>query len=346
MEKTFEMTKVKWNQLSMLVLLLLIFGLQFSGIRQYDDIGVVMAHLFPAVFFYLLPERLIDAGIFRYLKFYRICVLFMGPFATLGTVLMLCFPQNSSHLLKEYKKFIAADVIFSVLEKKEIKAGHYTSGSGKEQISPILEIMGGNNLILKQNAIDKVVQHPGPFSKIVLNLGLKDRDPDIKFYAASALILINDTFVKKFQYHQKQIRDEPGNISHLFALANTYNLYCKWGLPEKEDYRVYYRKIKKLYREILSIDDNNRSALVELARIAIEEREYERAFRLLQTKSLKQQNDLEVKALEVEALFALKKIKPLRAALVEFFSDSGAGSHENLDSYEYLKNTLLTKKGI
>jgi hypothetical protein len=109
---------------------------------------------------------------------------------------------------------------------------------------------------------------------LILNTGLNDKDPDIRFYAASALILLNDSFISEFRDIQKRINEEPDNPQHHLNLATAYDRYCSWNLPEEEDMDGYRGKMEVSYRTAWNIAPENINAMIGLSKALISKSDY------------------------------------------------------------------------
>jgi len=172
---------------------------------------------------------------------------------------------------------MAVDVVFSASERLELGLTSDDWDTGKISISPYIDIMESDNAPMKRSTINRVVQHPGLYSRSILDTGLKDKDQDIRFYAASAMILLNDLFIKEFRELQEKIEQAPEDHKLHLKLATEYDRYCSWGLPEKEDYPSYYHKMEKTYQKSLDLSTGNEATITGLTRIQIEKGEMDKA---------------------------------------------------------------------
>lgn len=217
----------------------------------------------------------------RYLRFYEFSVLIFGPFALFGVAITFFLP-GQKHIAEDFREYLSADMVFSPTER--LKYGitqNYWIGEKHKTISPFVDIMRGDNAQMKRSTIDKVIQHPNKYSRNILNLGLLGEDQDIRFYAASGMILLNDTFMNSFKELYKEIEMEPENPENYLKLAKAYDRYCYLELPEKEDIPKYYQKIEGAYRKVLAINPDDEDALIGLGRVLLKERKTAEAEQIL-----------------------------------------------------------------
>lgn len=234
----------------------------------------------PAVSAFLFSRRFDAVMAGHCMKFYATIVLFLGPFATLGSMIMiLILPKKS--LVEEYSRFISAEAVFSPSERMEygLLQNQFET---EEDITPYIDIMEGGDSVTKRNTINKVVQHPGPNSRMILNIGLEDPDHDIRFYAASALILLNDSFIKEFLELQNKINKSPDDPHAYLDLAMAYDRYCSWSLPEEEDLPNYIAKMRQAYEKVLQLFPENINAIIGLVRILLRNGELTKARSLVE----------------------------------------------------------------
>lgn len=246
-----------------------------------------------------------------FLVFYCYLVIFLGPFASLGCLLILVLNPRS-RIREDYRSTLTADVVFTPSERMALGLRQHSWEEGDSGITPYIDAMEGFNPQLKRSTINKVVQHPGPSSRVILDIGLKDKDPDIRFYAASALILLNDSFIKDFGKIQEKIQMEPNNPMRHYELAATYDRYCTWRLPESDDYAAYYHKMEQSYQTALVLNPNYLNALIGLTRVLIKTKNYTTASETLHQGLDLHPNSVILALLQLTLLFRQKKFMQLK----------------------------------
>ena len=225
--------------------------------------------LVPALWTHLWIPLFHEVDEKKYLRFYEYTVLIFGPFALFGSIIILLLP-GKKYIAEEFREYLAAEMVFSPSERLEFGLTlNYWEGETHKKIAPFVDIMRGENAQMKRSTIDKVIQHPDKNSRKILNLGLTGDDQDIRFYAASGLILLNDTFMKSFKEMHQRIKKEPDNSDHFLELAKLYDRYCYLELPEKEDLQKNYLRIEGYYRKSLELVPDNERALIGLGRALI-----------------------------------------------------------------------------
>ncbi len=259
-----------------------------------------------------LPDQLC-----RQLSFYRFMVIILGPFASIGCIIQLIFTPRQ-HLASEYREFVAAEAVFTPSERFELGLAQDYWQGGDSTITPYVDIMEGDDSPLKRATINKVIQHPGPSSHLILHTGLNDKDPDVRFYAASALIILNDTFINEFREIQRKISEEPENPLHHLNLATAYDRYCSWDLPGEEDMENYREKMVSSYRQAWALDSNNINAMIGLTKALISRSDYEEAENILERGLKKYPNSLNLVLQQLILLFNRKEIKKLRQLAKEY----------------------------
>lgn len=251
-------------------------GLFLEGIWMFLCFSIL-----PALLTYLQKGFYKSAKLRSLSDFYFWMLLMAGPFATPGALFLLMVPLKP-HFFEGFQSVTHAKVEFHPVEKMKYNlTRNFWTRNAENTIQPFIDIMKSDNLIKKRSTINKVVQHPGPYTKGVLDLGLKDENKEINFYAASGLILINDRFVENIRELEDLLEKEGYRKKHYLELADIYKKMLHWGFADSNDLPTYRKKIIDLYTKVLEKDPENETAMKGLTQVLIQEdKETEAYYRL------------------------------------------------------------------
>lgn len=284
------------------------FASQFDGISTW-----LLLSALPSILLHMLAIVLSQIKLQKYLMFYGYTVLLVGPFATLGALLIFSgHLAPSGKILAEYRDFIATKVVMSPIEKSEFNLSVNYWEDEDAKITPFTEIMNGQNSEKKRDTINKVVQHPSIYSKDILNIGLKDMDQDIRFYAASGIIMLNDSFIEKFKEYLKNIQTEPEDVENYLNLAISYEKYCAWKLPEEEDLPIYFDKIENAFKKVHALSPKNIMGILGLGKVLLHKKRYHDAEKVLANGIGLYPHSKELAMFMLEALYNQKKFKEVQ----------------------------------
>lgn len=290
-----------------------VYGLSLSHIGAWGILTIV-----PSIwtFFWIKVLKIKKSA--RILQVYGYLVLLLGPFATMGCLFMLLYSRERT-LLQEFREYLAYEAEFTPQEKLEYgMIENYWAGDNESLVDPFIDNMKGVDSLIKRSTIDKVMQHPGVYSKHILELGLHDENPDIRFYAASGLNLLNESFMKKFTEAKREIKSHDQVIRNYLRLAEQYSQYYEWGLPDAEDRPRYVFLIKECYEKALEIAPHNLEATVGMAKIALEEKDATEALRFLD-KAVELQGEIsELLPLYMEGLYLNKDFYKMRMLAIQY----------------------------
>lgn len=306
------------------------YAFQFRGFSVWLILSVL-----PSVLIHTVTLFLRQTSLRKYLSFYGYTVLLCGPFSSLGCFLILCLkPSLSKRLINNYRDFLAIDSSLSAHEKIDFDMVKDYWSEESDHITPFIDIMSGTNSEKKRDTINKVVQHPSIHSKQILDIGLKDNDQDIRFYAASALIMLNDNFVDTFKEYLEKIKTSPNHADFYLKLAISYDKYCSWNLPESEDLPGYYDKIEAACRKVLSIKPNNFQAILGLGKVLLNKKKFFEAEEVLNQGIRLYPGSQKMAYYKMETLYQQQKFNELHQVAKNFRSRY---RHFNLETEEVVK---------
>lgn len=227
------------------------------------------------------PPQTDLARIYYYFLF---SVVLLGPFATLGSllawsILFSAQPSAKKHHYDQTEK----NVDFSEIDKVRFQLTENLWAENESgQVAAFVDIMKGEDRSLKQNAIDKVVQHPSHLSIEILREGLQDDDPDIRYYAASGLIQLNDLFQKELSQLRYQTEQTPQNPIPWYQLGVTYEHYCFWGLASADSLDDNLDQAEACLQQCLAVDPQYEEAYTTLGRLLTKRKKVHQSLDILQ----------------------------------------------------------------
>lgn len=214
---------------------------------------------------------------------YLWCALFMGPFATLGSLIsfvLLPFSQQKS--IQQFRKRMFEAGQLSNYDRVRFNLVENPWDDDDIQLETMVDIMQSGDRQLKQNAIDKVIQQPSRVSVKVLKTGLKDPDSDIRYYAAGGLIQLNDMFQKQFDHLATQLRTQPRNPELWQESAIAYDQFYFWGMTSEDNVEIILERAVNGYRQSLQLNPDQEMVYSHLGRIYLKRENYPEALKALE----------------------------------------------------------------
>jgi hypothetical protein len=92
--------------------------------------------------------------------------------------------------------------------------------------------MAGNNKNLKKLLLKKIMDENILYGVKLLNIALKDKDYEIRSFAAVVLNKLEDDINKKILYTKRQMHRKPEDIQVRLDLVRMYYSYCTNGLAD------------------------------------------------------------------------------------------------------------------
>ncbi|MGK0290635.1 MAG: tetratricopeptide (TPR) repeat protein [bacterium] len=332
------------HRYSLLLFLIIIntFGIQISAF-WFDKLWQILIFLIILPTVWLLFWKKINIFPEEHqslLQFQIILGLVAGPFSILNYLVRITTSMEA-HTLQEYRALLE-DVDFSPDEQLnyDIKENYWKGDIPERLIEPFIDIMKEGNLIKKRSTIDKVVEHPGESSKEILNLGLHDQNPDVRFYAASGIIMLNDKFMKYFREKEEKLIKDPHNNNVMLELALLYEQYCDWHLPEKEDYQRYYQKILDLLKQIRRTQFYRQEALILLGKMYLKLDQAEDAEKILEEALTHYPDHPDIIPWHLESLLVQRKYRRIYELNQRYYKREIQLSYSAKDAIQYWKRVL------
>lgn len=323
-------------KLKIFIVLISCVPIQYLAFQFEGIIGWTLLTLAPSIWTAIFGRWLLNSKVSKSLRFYSYTVLLLGPFATLGGFFLLIIPSKKQ-FVEQYRELLAQEVVFSSSEKLEFGVEKNYWSKDQAIVTPFIDTMKTGEKQLKFSVIDKVVQLPGSYSKQILDIGLEDEDQDVRFYAASGTVILNDNFLKRFRDFQKKIDKDPTNTKNYLGYAKVANEFCDSGLVEAADMNTYFRKMKGAYKNILDISPIHEVANIGLVRVYIKEKNYDEALALINEATIFFPDSTELQHLEARSLFGKKEYTQLKKIIKEYENLNKIKEIEIKDSIEYWK---------
>ncbi|MBF0277387.1 MAG: hypothetical protein HQM13_06350 [SAR324 cluster bacterium] len=236
--------------------------------------------LLGAPVFLIIPARTRFATIYSY---YLFSVAFLGPFATLGSLLAwgIVYSSQGRSLDAYYQQSIDSAGSRELERSRFQLTENLWAENESMQVAAFVDIMKGDDRMLKQNTIDKVVQRPSHLSIEILRDGLKDEDPDIRYYAASGLIQLNDMFQEKFNHLRDQTEQAPQDPEPWYELGVTYEHYAYWGVAAVDSLEENLNQAEAFLKQSLVLDPLLEKSYVTLGRLLTKRKKIDEALEFI-----------------------------------------------------------------
>jgi len=179
------------------------------------------------------------------------------------------------------------------------------------------DILNGDNLELKRSVISKLSEDDKKEDIQLLQLTLKDPDPEIRFYASSGLKKIEENFQKEFLALKEEISYHPDSLSHNLMLGKEYFRFARSGLSDKTSERYYYEQAKDCLEKAYLIDKQNIDTALEYGKALIQLGEHEQALKCFDDAYQIDNQNWQVLIWRCEAYYHLGNLKEIQRDCVK-----------------------------
>ncbi|MDD5496655.1 MAG: tetratricopeptide repeat protein [Candidatus Omnitrophica bacterium] len=181
-------------------------------------------------------------------------------------------------LLKDYEEYIAEKEGQLVY----LKRLENTMQTVRREVSfePFVDVIRGEDMRIKTRVIEKLSRAVSYESVQLLKFALADSSPEVRFYAAGALVKIENSINERIKMVSKEAGEHDLAKDHS-ALGDLYRFYAKTGLLEKTMSQRYLSLACAAYQKAVDIDTNQPDVIVRYAQTLIELKEYEKSRELL-----------------------------------------------------------------
>lgn len=254
--------------------------------------------------------------------FVLIQIAFVGPLgAMIGFVSMtlyLFYSMYSSDFSEWLKALFpenegtSRDALYERIVYGQNKTAERTA------VEPFQDIMSYGSTRQKQVAIAKMTRYFQPKFAQVLLQALKDDDNTVRVQAASAIVKIEDGFMKKYKEFEKKVIDDPENLSKLVAFANVCDEYSNSLLLDVDRSIFVREKIIKIYKRCIEYMPGDFNFKIYIGRIYLLNGEPTKAYKYI-TEVMDSKPILfpGLVMIYMETLFVLRKFKDIRKFVSE-----------------------------
>ena len=179
------------------------------------------------------------------------------------------------------------------------------------------DILKGDNLELKRSVISKLSEDDKKEDIQLLQQTLKDTDPEIRFYASSALKKIEENFQKEFLALKEEISYHPDSLNYNLMLGKEYFRFARSGLADKTSERYYYEQAEKCLKKAYSLDKGNIDTALEYGKVLIQLGQCEQALNCFDEAYHIDNENWQVLIWRCEAFYHLGKLKEIQSDCVK-----------------------------
>ncbi len=193
-------------------------------------------------------------------------------------------------------------------------------------IEPLQDILETGTVLQKQMVIAKITRYFCPqFSPFLLQ-AIQDENPAVRVQAATAMAKIERDFMTQYIALEDALENNPGDYETRLRLAQLYDSYAHAGLIDEESRKSCREKAISIYENCLKEQGNSQLRHL-LARLYVRHGFYGKAEAILYPEIESGAIPFTGMLWYMEALFHLKKFKPLRQVAGQYIPMlSGAGN--------------------
>jgi len=130
---------------------------------------------------------------------------------------------------------------------------------------PIVDILRGTDIELKSMAIQKLAQKATPEAIHLLQAATQDESPEVRLYAASAMLKLETELNEKIRLATKRVSQE-GTSKAYAALGDLYLRYAESGLVEASLAHHYLKRASEAYKESIDQETGDPDVVVAYVR--------------------------------------------------------------------------------
>lgn len=216
----------------------------------------------------------------RSIQVFSIMVIAFFPMIGIFGVFLLWFAvyvlghRFHQGVYEEYEKYI----LERSADSYEAKFRGDITRRFREEVSfrPFADIMSGREIMTKAKVIKKLARSFSRESVLLLKTALKDESADVRLYAATALLKMEEDLNEKIQRVVNTVKRE-GTAQSYSDLGDLYRSYAGSGLLEPNLARYYLKLGGDAYRGSLDIDTGQPVLLGHYVKCLIELGEYDKA---------------------------------------------------------------------
>ncbi|KJJ83874.1 conserved hypothetical protein, membrane [Candidatus Omnitrophus magneticus] len=320
----------KNNQGSKMTVLLGIIFLIFEGcsitswflFRNYILSGAL--HLTAVLFFTLAGTNFIrksgnKEGLAGLLFFAGTIIAFFPVIGILGFIIMLIFKKYSrefkSGLYEEYVLLSTMDTVSNGNDSfgKE-STGFLRAIRNNLSFEPFIDVIKGGNTATKKRVIEKLSRNISRDNVALLKEALKDESREVRFYAAGALVKMDETLNKNIEVTLERIKKKQTGKDYA-VLGGYYRLYATSSLAEGAHKERYLALSIKAYENALDMDSSGPDVIIAYAESLMDSKEYLKAASLLEKAGSIWDENNNMLFLKAECYFKTRQFSRLKEAM-------------------------------
>jgi polysaccharide biosynthesis protein PelE len=269
--------------LSVLVLELTALRLALSGGRMlWAGLAV---HLVAATGTAIWIGRLRAAsGDLRFPLLLLATTVVLGPAGPAGMLLAVALQRWFARSATSFESWYAS--LFPEEPGNATPAGHErpaTSDSAPDETSviPFMDILSFGSRQQRESMIALITARFRPEFAPVLRRALNDSNNAIRVQAATAMTMVENSFLERSMDLTNAVRQSPGNPETLLALARHFDAYAFAGILDDQRERDNREKATQAYLKYLALKPDDLTAMAELGRILVRRGDYAEALAVL-----------------------------------------------------------------
>jgi hypothetical protein len=229
--------------------------------------------------FYALSIMLMVYGLYFFYDTYRpllwyvtiIPVLFVPFYGIFGSLPVALY--NHFRKKKELLYYLDDEELLTPLDEySSEREDSWEIIKGKKWAQSYFDIMTGDNKALKKLLLKKIMDENLLYGVKLLNIALKDKDYEIRSFAAVVLNKLENDINQKILAAKQKMNKKPEDIQVRLELINMYYSYCINGLTDAGTLNYYINLAASLLDELEQLDSLSSSEKLEVrlwkARIA------------------------------------------------------------------------------
>jgi len=176
------------------------------------------------------------------------------------------------------------------------------------------DIIDGSDSDLKSKVISKLSQDPSHYNVELLRRALRDNSHEVKLYASSALLKIDEHSQNRIEVAQLNT-EQMGNKKSYNELGLAYVDYIASGLLPTEVVSDISMKASEAFRNSLDIDSDQKFIVLQYIRCLIRSMSKERVSHIIDHALAVWPDECELKYLKAEYLFTIKDFTKIPGCL-------------------------------
>lgn len=251
-----------------------------TGLPTVFFITHIIAVAFLVLSFYMFDRK--NDGMDEIRAAYGFCLVMISFFPGIGigvSILILLTKyryrnKEENELYEEYEKYIER----GSAETRETEMFSSLTRKMRDEVSfePFVDVIRGENIAMKERVIEKLTKLGSRNSVQLLKEALKDVSPEVRLYAAGALLKMEASLSDKIQSARERVKQR-GTAADFVYLGDLYRTYSDIGLTEESLTRHYLSLSCDAYKDALDIDTNQPGVVVNYTHTLLRLERYERA---------------------------------------------------------------------